>query len=443
MRECAFRRIITVQSIGDGNELAKNLPREWLDCSGLDCVAVLRSHNSGRAILTSASSSIAAPRLRLVADASFFDAPTYSAWVRGTIRAAEAQPGSAILFSSSISEPTDELVTLLREAFSESLTSRYTSVFSDGNRYVADAICARYGVRPEQVVTTTGVTSALAMVMKALVGFGDHVLIERPGFDLLSAIAREAGAQVDHVERAAPDFRIDLNALTRQITPQTRVVVVTNLHNPTGARLLPEEILAVASIAGSAGAVLLVDEVYADFMRPHVTAPSALLAPNIVSANSLTKVFGLHALKCGWMIGAPDLLARIQNDASDGDYGISKLSHAVAAHVLESAQLFDRRWQRILHATRPVLYTHVRRMIADKLIEGDVPEYGCMYFPKIVGQEDTRALARLLWDRHGILIAPGEYFGMKGHMRIGFGGDAAELDEGLTRLHRALLEMRA
>jgi aspartate/methionine/tyrosine aminotransferase len=40
------------------------------------------------------------------------------------------------------------------------------------------------------------------------------------------------------------------------------------------------------------------------------------------------------------------------------------------------------------------------------------------------------------------LIAPGEYFGMKGHMRIGFGGDAAELGEGLIRLHRALLELR-
>jgi aspartate/methionine/tyrosine aminotransferase len=89
-----------------------------------------------------------------------------------------------------------------------------------------------------------------------------------------------------------------------------------------------------------------------------------------------------------------------------------------------------------------VLSAHVDAMFANGLLEGEVPEFGCMYFPKIVGHQDTRALAQLLWERHRILIAPGEYFGMKGHMRIGFGGDKAELDEGLTRLHRALLELR-
>lgn len=383
-----------------------------------------------------------APRPPRIGDADFFAAPTYSAWVRGTIRAAETDPNSAILFSSSISEPTDDLVRLMREAFTESMTSRYISVFSDGNRYVADAICARYGVRPEQVVTTTGVTSALTTILRGLVTSGDHVLIERPGFDLIGGIAREAGARIEPLERPAPDFGIDLKKLAGQLSAKTSAVVITNLHNPTGAQLLPADIAAIAHMVGTVGAVLVVDEVYADFMRPRFTAPSALLAPNIVSVNSLTKVFGLHALKCGWMIGAPEFLARVQGESPDGDSGISKLAHAVAAHVLESAQFFDLRWQTILKNSRPVLCAHVDAMISSGLIEGDVPEFGCMYFPKIVGHQDTRALAQLLWERHRILIAPGEYFGQKGHMRIGFGGDKAELDEGLTRLHRALLDLR-
>jgi aspartate/methionine/tyrosine aminotransferase len=383
-----------------------------------------------------------APRPPRIGEADFFAAPTYSAWVRGTIRAAEAEPSSAILFSSSISEPTDDLVRLVREAFSDSLTSRYISVFSDGNRYVANAICARYGVRPQQVVTTTGVTSALATIMWGLVASGDHVLIERPGFDLIGTIAREAGARIEALDRPAPDFKIDLNRLARQLSARTRAVVITNLHNPTGTQLPPAEIAAIAHMVASVDAVLVVDEVYADFMRPQITAPSALLAPNILSVNSLTKVFGLHALKCGWMIGEPELLARVQRDVPDGDPGISKLAHAVAAHVLESAQFFDLRWQKILASTRPVLCSHVGRMKADGLVEGDVPEFGCMYFPKIPGHPDTLGLAQLLWNRYRILIAPGEYFGMKGHMRIGFGGNSKELDEGLSRLHRALLQLR-
>jgi aspartate/methionine/tyrosine aminotransferase len=372
---------------------------------------------------------------------NFFAEPSYSGWVRGTIRAAEAHPQSAILFSSSISEPTDDLARLMRDAFSDSVTSRYTSVFSDGNRYVTSAICSRYGVKPEQVLTTTGVTSALSMIMRTLVRAGDHVMIEAPGFDLLGTIAREVGAVVIPLERPAPHFRVDPDELAKRITSRTRVVVVTNLHNPSGAHLTPDELSAIARAVTDAGAVLVVDEVYADFMRPRYTTPAAVLGPNILSVNSLTKVFGLHALKCGWMIGAPELLARIQSEAPDGDYGISKLAHAIAAHVLEQAQLFDQRWQRILGATRPVLERHVRAMIGDGLIAGDIPEFGCMYFPKIVGHDDTQALARTLWDRDRILIAPGEYFGMKGHMRIGFGNAEVELDEGLTRLHRALSEL--
>ena len=373
----------------------------------------------------------------------FFSAPNYSAWVRGTIRATATHPKPAILYGSSIQEPTDELVQLVREAFSQSLTSRYISVFSDGNRYVADAICARYGVKPETVATTTGVTSALQMALRSLAGPGDHVLIEQPGFDLLSAIARETGAKVEPLARRAPHFKIDMADLSARLTNRTRAVVITNLHNPTGAYLTPQEIRAAADAANAVGAVLVVDEVYADFTRPEHAMPSAMLAPNIVSVNSLTKVFGLHALKCGWMIAQPSLLARIQNDAAEGDVGISKLAHAVAAHVLESANIFDTRWREILARNRPVLRKHASAMIADGLIDGDLPEFGCMYFPRVRGVGDTLALARNLWNRHGILVAPGEYFAMPGYMRIGFGGDAAELDEGLTRFHRALMEMRS
>jgi hypothetical protein len=391
--------------------------------------------------LTSAGSPAAA-KSALNHAADFFSASGYSAWVRGTIRATQDYPDPAILYGSSISEPTDELVRHVREAFSESLTSRYISVFSDGNRYVASAICARYGVKPEELITTTGVTSALSMIVRALTRPGDQVLVEQPGFDLLTSIVRDSGASVEYLQRWQPDFKVDLNALARRLTKSTRLAIITNLHNPSGMHLTPDEIQAIAKVLANVGAVLVVDEVYADFMRPRYCAPAATLAPNIVSTNSLTKVFGLHALKCGWMIGAPELLERIQSESSDGDLGISKLSHAVAAHVMESAAAFDARWQKILVATRPVMNRHIRAMTTEGLVAGDLPEFGCMYFPKIVGVTDTLGLARALWRQHGILVAPGEYFAMPGHVRIGFGGDEIELDKGMTRLHRALRERR-
>jgi len=379
----------------------------------------------------------------LVPEEEFFAARTYSGWVRGSLRAVAARRDAAILFGSSISEPTDELIHVVRSAFSPRLTSRYISVFSDGNRYVVDAICARYGVKPENVVTSTGVTGALSMLVKAFVAAGDRVLVERPGFDLLGLIAQDAGATVDYVERMPRQFKFDLDQIRKRVSPATRLMMITNLHNPTGSLLEPNEIRAIGAELARVDALLVVDEVYADFARAELAAPAATYGANIISTNSVTKVFGLHALKCGWLIAAEELLDRLQDDSTERYSGISKLSHAVAAHVLESAEPFDAHWKAILEGSRPVLQHHAQAMIADGLLDGTIPQYGCMYFPTVLGVRDTLDLAKWLWLRHGILVAPGEYFGSAGSIRIGFGGAAAELDDGLARLHRALKDWRS
>ena len=137
-----------------------------------------------------------------------FDAPSYSDWVRGAVRVREGEPDVAILFESTISEPTSELIEVVRDAFARQLTSRYVSVFADGNPFAHRALARRYGFAPDQIVTTTGATGALTMVLKALVSPGDHVLVERPGFDFLARLAQEAGAEVETVSRPAPELRI-------------------------------------------------------------------------------------------------------------------------------------------------------------------------------------------------------------------------------------------
>jgi aspartate/methionine/tyrosine aminotransferase len=334
----------------------------------------------------------------------------------------EGDPDVAILFESTIAEPTAELIEVVRDAFSPTLTSRYVSVFADGNRYALQALGSRYGLGQDQVLTTTGATGALILALKALISPGDHVLVEQPGFDLLA--------------RLAPDFRIDLDDLASKLTPRTRAVLVTNLHNPSGARLAPDEIASVAALLAKSGAVLVVDEVYADFAPD--APPAALLGPNIVTVSSLTKVFGLFALKFGWLAAQAELLERIKASAPDGDMGVSKLSHAVAAHVLEAPAPFEAHWQRALAATRPLVVRHAEAMRAAGLIEGEVPEFGCMYFPRVAGALDTLSLARRLYEDHRVLVAPGEFFGAPGHLRIGFGADATAIEAGLQRLAAGL-----
>ena len=372
---------------------------------------------------------------------SLFDAPSYADWVRGAMRIKQARPDVSILFESTIAEPTEALIDVVREAFSDDVTSRYVSVFADGNRYAIDAVARRYGLASDQIIATTGATGALALVLKALVAKGDHVLVERPGFDLLARLASDAGARVEDVARRGPRHAVDVDDLRSRLTPRTRAVLITNLHNPSGAWLPPDEIAAIAAVAASVGAVLVVDEVYADFAASEGAPPAATLGPNIVTVSSLTKVFGLFALKFGWLAADAALVARLRRAAPDGDMGVSKLAHAVAAHVLERPAPFEAHWRAVLAETRPVAAAHAEALVGDGLLAGEFPAHGCMYFPQVPGAPDTRALARSLLEAFDVLVAPGEYFGAPGHIRIGFGADPAAIDQGLQRLRKGLAHL--
>ncbi|MDE1150644.1 MAG: pyridoxal phosphate-dependent aminotransferase [Azospirillaceae bacterium] len=380
----------------------------------------------------------------------FFAAASYPDWVRGSLRAMAGHPDAVALYDSTISEPTDLLAkliagTLITRADADAaphMSSRYVSVFANGNRHLVDALCARYGETPDRVMSTTGVTGGLQLILRALVRPGERVLIETPGFSLLPSLALEAGAVVDDLPRAAPDFGVDAAEVTARLKLDTRLVILTSPHNPTGAALNHATLKAVARAASAVGALVVVDEVYGDFARRPSAGVAAALAPNIVTLSSLTKVFGLFALKCGWIMADPAVLARIRAGQPEGDVGVSKLSHAVAAHVMEDADSYDRHWQTVMTATTPVLRSHAAAMRAEGLIDGDVPPAGCLYFPRIVGVADTKALTRHLWHRFNLLVAPGEYFGLAGHVRLGYAGDADTLDRGLTRLHEGLRAWR-
>jgi aspartate/methionine/tyrosine aminotransferase len=378
--------------------------------------------------------------LRRKSEPGPFDEPDYTTWIRNMLRGLQ-QPAH-VLFDSSVREPTDLLVEKSRAAFGGDLTDRYQGVFVDGNPFVVDAIARRYSVAREQVLCTTGATSGMGLVMKAHLQRGGHVICETPCFDLLPLLATECGAEVDFVRRKPGSFTIAPEDLAKLIRRDTRLIVLTNLHNPSGVLLDEDAMRALGAVARKAGIPILVDEVYADFAPDHRHRPAALLGEEFITVSSLTKVFGLSALKCGWIIGDPVRLQRIRA-AQHGELGLSRVSHAIAALVLEDIEPFETHWCTVLAQNRPVLEWHQKNMRAENLIAGDLPPYGCVYFPEVVGVPDTRALAAWLWEQHRILVAPGEYFGLAGSVRIGFGGKADALDRGLTALTNALHAYRA
>lgn len=341
-----------------------------------------------------------------------------------------------MLFDSTVEEPVELLSEVVSKAFLHGPSSRYESVFGNGNAHLIAAIARRYGVQTSDVLTTTGVVVGLRQVLATEVKQGDRVLVETPGFDVLSAMVTNMGAEAAPLQRRAPDFDVRPEDLQAAICDRTRMVVISNLHNPSGAWLSEERIAELEAVARARNVLLVVDEVYADTARP-VIAPLAQ-RPNLVRLNSLSKVFGLHGLRCGWIIAAPELIERIATANASREFGASKLAHAVAALVMEQPQAFEEHSRSVMARYRPVLDYHLKAMVTDGLMEGAMPQHGCMAFPKLVDHSDTLSLAERLWSGHGLISAPGEMFGLAGHMRLGMGESIDAMDDGLARLHKAL-----
>ncbi|MFO1465925.1 MAG: pyridoxal phosphate-dependent aminotransferase [Steroidobacteraceae bacterium] len=363
---------------------------------------------------------------------------SFSGWTRSAIAELAASQGRILsLFESSVPEPTHLLTETAALAFGRGFTDHYAGTFVSGNPFVVSQLCQRYGVDASSVLCTTGASSALSLIYRACLKPGDRVLIEKPGFDLFEILATLLGIGVDRFERSAPAFTLDPAKLAQALHPRTRLIVCTDLHNPSGSLATPEALREIGALARRQEALVAVDEVYADYAGPARRA-AATLGDNFFSISSLTKNYGLSTLRCGWVIANPRILAAVRHVYDETDFGVSKLAHSVAAFVLEQRDAYDRHWQDMLRESRPVMQRQHESWAAAGLVSGQVPAHGCIYFPRLTGVDNTGRFTARAAREHGVYLAPGEYFDAPGHVRIGFGQPVEKLREALARLTAAL-----
>src|SRR5712664_4192108 len=183
-----------------------------------------------------------------------------------------------------------------------------------GYRPLVEALAAHRRVAPENVVTISGGTSmANHLAMAALIDHGNEVLVEHPTYDPLLAVAQYLGANIKRFPRSFQNgFKIDIVDLEKQITARTRLIAITNLHNPSSALVDNATLRKIGDLARVTGARVLVDEVYLEAMFEN-SPPSAIsLGPEFVATSSLTKGYGLSGLRCGWILADPDMAQRMR-----------------------------------------------------------------------------------------------------------------------------------
>lgn len=301
------------------------------------------------------------------------------------------------------------------------------------------AIAARYRVDEPCVVAAMGTSMANYLALSALVGPGDEVLVEHPTYEPLIAAARHLGAEVRHFARRAGDgFRLDPAEVERRITPRTRAVVITNLHNPSSALADDDALRQVGEVAARAGARVIVDEVYLDALWEPAPRTAFHLGERFISTNSLTKVYGLNGLRCGWVLAEPGLAERM--------WRLTELFNNIGVHAAERMSLAAfRNLDAIAHRSRTLLDANAAALndfyAAHPALDAPPHVHGTVSFPR-VRTGDADALCTLLIDRYDTAVVPGRFFGAPDHVRIGLGLAPATFAQGLERLGRALDELR-
>lgn len=302
----------------------------------------------------------------------------------------------------------------------------------DGYPPVLEAIADLYKAAPEQVVPAEGTSGANFLAFAGLLDPGDEVLVEQPTYEPLLAALELVGARVKRFARRFADgWRIDLDGLRSQVSDRTRLVVITNPHNPSGVFLPPEEIAAV----GELGAYVLVDEVYRDILFEEAPPSHVHLGPRFLATSSLTKSYGLSGLRCGWVLASPDVADRLRRvrDAM-GSVG------SVPSDGLALAAL--RQLPRLVQRTRALLEPNqrlIREFLGEHSGELDcvLPPRTMMVFPRLRKEEDSQPLHDRL-RRLETSIVPGRFFENPRHFRLGFAVRPEDVAAGLRHLSAAL-----
>jgi aspartate/methionine/tyrosine aminotransferase len=367
---------------------------------------------------------------------------TYLKWFKSLDLELTGRENCYRLLSSGVDEPLELLHGHIKKYYDDILKVRLLEPNPWGHPSLVEHLSFKYGISQKKIVPASGTSNALYLAMLAIIERGDEVIIETPTYEPITTIAEQLGAQIVLFRRDAPEYRIDMDRLTNLITSKTKLIVLTNLHNPSGAFIREEQLLSIAELARTKGnsAYVLVDEVYHDFMIG--TQPKAAsMADNLISVASLTKVFGLSLLRCGWIFANPQLVEKIRPLYLMVEGIGSRYMEVVSSIVVEHLDEYITYSRELVGQNRMYLWDTLEPLLKAEILSPNIPENGCIYFPTVANLEDTRGFVQELADKYQVYVVPGYLFGEPKAIRIGFGGKPEEFKIAIERFVEGAMKM--
>jgi aspartate/methionine/tyrosine aminotransferase len=259
-----------------------------------------------------------------------------------------------------------------------------------------------------EVTVTCGAIEALLVALLATTEHGDEVLIPEPYYESYPGVVRLAGAVPVAVPLSFPNWRLDIAALRRAVTPRTRVIILNSPHNPTGRVFTSEEMAAVVDLCGEHDLVCVTDEVYDHYIYDGHRMVSGWNVPGgpdrVIITGGLSKTLRMTGWRIGYCIGRPattDVLRRVHERTTIG--AATPLQYGAATLGAED----ENHDESMLTASRELLVQRLH----DLGFEVRRPEGGWFVLAGTAGLGlASSALSVDLIKRAGVLVAPGTPF---------------------------------
>jgi len=320
---------------------------------------------------------------------------------------------------------------------------------TNGTIPLREKIAALYSnATPDNVLATNGTSEANFVSVLGLLEAGDELALMLPNYMQIGGIAQAVGARVrPFALRESDRWAIDLDRLRALVSSNTKMIAVCNPNNPTGSVLTRSEMESIVEIAARHDVWLLADEVYSGAELEGDSTPSFWdfrdRHSKIIVANGLSKAYALPGLRIGWVV-APDEIAK--HLWSYRDY--TTIAPGALSDLIAQLALDQPRRQIILSRTRAILQRNfpvISKWVARNRDHFSLiaPQAGAVAFVRLRFPGASTNFTEMLLHEKSVLTVPGEFFGMGGFFRIGFGSPPDYLDRGLGRIEELVSNLSA
>jgi aspartate/methionine/tyrosine aminotransferase len=328
------------------------------------------------------------------------------------------------------------------------LATRLGYPLSEGAEATRANVAAWYpGATPEHVTVVNGGSEANLLVLWTLLDRGDRLAFMVPNYLQGWGLGRHFGKATDTFKLRLRDGRwaLDLAGLEKAVTRDTKVVMVCNPNNPTGAVLTEDEMGAVIAVARRVGAWIVADEIYRGAEVDTDAASPTFWGryDKVIVTSGMSKAFGMPGLRSGWIVAPPELIRKVW---IRHDY--TTLTPNMISDILTGFSMQPDVRESIFARTRGIIRANLPPLEEWIAAQGELLTYvrpvaGAIAYVKYGPPIRSTRLVDRIREEQSVLLVSGDMFGLGKGFRIGFGFDVEQTLKGLERVATVLADLAA